>query len=154
MNTSTVTKAQINQFLASKEIAVAGVSRDKKKFGRIVFEELKKKGYNVVPVNPNIDQVDETKCYSSVDDLPPTVKSLLIVTPKNQTDNVLRQAIHKGIKYIWVQQMSETRETVSLAQEYDREIIHKKCIFMFAEPVVGVHKIHRFLAGLFGRLPG
>ncbi len=82
------------------------------------------------------------------------MKSLLIVTPKNQTDNVLRQAIHKGIKYIWVQQMSETRETVSLAQEYDREIIHKKCIFMFAEPVVGVHKIHRFLAGLFGRLPG
>ncbi len=154
MNTSTVTKAQINQFLASKEIAVAGVSRNEKKFGRIVFEELKKKGYNVVPVNPNIDQVDETKCYSSVDDLPPNVKSLLIVTPKNQTDNVLRQAIHKGIKYIWVQQMSETRETVSLAQEYDREIIHKKCIFMFAEPVVGVHKIHRFLAGLFGRLPG
>ncbi len=70
MNTSTVTKAQINQFLASKEIAVAGVSRNEKKFGRIVFEELKKKGYNVVPVNPNIDQVDETKCYSSVDDLP------------------------------------------------------------------------------------
>jgi len=148
-----VTKEQINSFIEGKPIAIAGVSRSPRKFGYQVFNELKKKGYEVIPVNPHAETIDNDLCYKSVDDLPEQVESLLIVTQKNQTDAVLRDAIRKGIKNIWVQQMSETADTIRIAEEYSIELITGKCIFMFAEPVTGFHKFHRTLMKWFGRLP-
>jgi hypothetical protein len=49
--------------------------------------------------------------------------------------------------------MSEAKNTIKIAEEYQKEIIHRKCIFMFAEPVKGVHKFHRFIMKLFGMFP-
>lgn len=148
-----IAKSQIDAFLSAGSIAIAGVSSDDKKFGRIVYNELKKKGYDVLPVNPNGAIIDGIQCYGDVTELPDEVESLLIITPQTETDRVLEKAINKGIKNIWVQQFSDTSDTLKVAEEYNREIIHKKCIFMFAEPVTGFHKFHRTLLGLLGRLP-
>jgi uncharacterized protein len=148
-----VTRSAINEFLLDKKLAVAGVSRNKKKFGYTVFKELTEKGYEIFPVNPNTEKIDETSCYKTVSELPQNVNSLLILTPKEQTDVILREAINKGMKNIWVQQFSETEETIKLAEEYQKEIITNKCIFMFAEPVRGFHKFHRGIMKLFGALP-
>jgi len=148
-----VTKAQIDSFLESKKLAIAGVSRNEKKFGHVVFKELKKAGYEVLPINPNTNDIAGTPCYSTVEDLPEEVESILITTPKFNTDEVLRSAINKGIKNIWVQQMAHTTDTIKIAEEYQKEIIHSKCIFMFAEPIKGMHRFHRTINQLFGKLP-
>lgn len=148
-----VTKEQIHSFFQSDSIAIAGVSRNEKKFGRMVFDEMKKNGYNVIPINPSTNEIDGQTCYSEIDKLPDSIDSLLIATPKDQTDKILRKAINKGIKNIWIQQHSNTDQTLEIAEEYDKEIIHKKCIFMFAEPVAGFHKFHRTLVKVFGQLP-
>jgi len=57
-----ITKKEIDEFYAKKRIAVAGASRSKSKYGRMVFEELIKKGYDAVPVNPNADEIGGKKC--------------------------------------------------------------------------------------------
>ena len=148
-----VTKKKIEEFLEPKKLAIVGVSRNRRKFGYLVFRDLKASGYEVYPVNPNADKIDGDSCYKRVKDLPADIKSILILTPRKETDDVLREAINKGILNIWVQQMSETKNTIKIAEEYQKEIIHKKCIFMFAEPVKGVHKFHRIILKLFGILP-
>ncbi|MBR8535039.1 CoA-binding protein [Carboxylicivirga sediminis] len=149
----TVTKQQIDDFLKAQSIAIAGVSTDERKFGRKVFDELVKSGYQVLPINPNTNNINGHVCYQSVNELPEHTESLLIITPKNETDKVLKEAINKGIKNIWVQQFSNTENTIAIAEEYQQEIIHSKCIFMFAEPVKGFHKFHKQLLKVFGRLP-
>jgi len=148
-----VSKSQIDNFLSAGSMAIAGVSRNEKKFGRIVYNDLKKSGYDVLPINPNIEDIDGEPCYASVNVLPEEVESLLIVTPKKETDEVLRNAITKGIKNIWVQQASDTDRTLKIAEEYNKEIICRKCIFMFAEPVRGFHKFHRTIVKFLGQLP-
>jgi predicted CoA-binding protein len=148
-----VTKKEIQIFFEPKRLAIVGVSRDTKKFGHIVFKDLKAKGYSVYPVNPNTDKIDGDRCYRSVKDLPDDIRSVLILTPKKETDSILREVINKGIINIWVQQMSETNQTIKIAEEYQKEIIHKKCIYMFAEPITGIHKFHRAILKLFGMLP-
>jgi predicted CoA-binding protein len=148
-----VTKMDIERFLEPRRLAIAGVSRNPKKFGHAVFQGLKKNGYTVYPINPNTAELQGEKCYAAVGDLPGDVKHLLIVTPKKDTDAVLREAIKKGITNVWVQQMSETAETARIAGESNVELISKKCIFMFANPVEGIHKFHRTVVGFFGRLP-
>jgi uncharacterized protein len=148
-----VTKQHIDNFLKDKKIAIAGVSRNPKKFGYQVFKELTAKGYQIMPLNPHAKLIDQTECYAEIENLPSGVDSLLILTPKNKTDETLRKAINRGIKNIWVQQMSETSDTLKIAEEYQQEIIHHKCIFMFAEPTQGFHKFHKTITGLCGRLP-
>ena len=148
-----VTMIEINEFLAEKTIAVAGASRNPKKFGGMVLNELTKKGYNILPVNPNAMEISGISCYHSVLNLPADVKNLYIVTPKSETAGVVAEAIQKGIAKIWIQQKSETEEALEMARKNNIPVISNKCIFMFTEPVESFHKFHRFFARLFGNYP-
>ena len=46
----------IDDFLAQRRIAVAGVSRNPHKFGNVLFRELKQRGYDVLPLNPTLKE--------------------------------------------------------------------------------------------------
>ncbi len=59
-----VTKADIQNFLQPRRFAIAGVSRNPKKFGRMVYNELKKSGYTLYPINPNLQEIEGEKCLS------------------------------------------------------------------------------------------
>ena len=69
-------KAVIQEFIDNKSVALAGVSRDSKKWGSMLFKALKKKDYTIYPVNPNMEDFEGVKCYSSVTDLPIEVTNL------------------------------------------------------------------------------
>jgi predicted CoA-binding protein len=143
----------IESFLSSKKIAIAGVSRNSRKFGYTVFKELSQKGFDVYPINPNTNSLGGTPCFQSVSALPSDVKNLLIVTPKNQTTSLIREAVSSGISGIWIQQMSETTEAIQFAEENKVNLISKECILMWADPVKSFHRFHRNLKKLFGLLP-
>ena len=118
----------------------------------MVFDHLKKNGFEVTPINPNTTEIDGVACYSDVTSLPADVENLLVVTPKSQTTEIIKQAKEKGIKRVFIQQMSDNPEALNIAMEGGMELISKKCIFMFTEPVTGVHKFHRFFMKMFGKL--
>ena len=109
----------------------------------------------------NIQSFLETKemaingetCYKDVTSLPGNVDRLYIVTPKDQTAGVMKEAAAKGIKNVWIQQKSEDEEAVRLAGENNINLIQKECMFKFVEPVSGPHAFHRFLSKLFGSYP-
>ena len=129
------TLESVNQFMAQKHIAVAGVSRKKQKFGNAIYKELNKKGYNLYPVNPNLDQYNGSKCY-------PEITKKLIV-----------EAEAKGIKNIWLQQGSADKDTILKAEESESNIISKQCVIMFADPTKGIHGFHKWINKIFGMLP-
>ena len=139
-------------FLSAGKYAVAGVSRDPKKFGNVVFKTLLKKGMDVVPVNPAADTIDGVKCYNSVSDIPSDIKGVIFMTPKEKTLSVAREAISKGIKNLWIQQGAESKSVISELEKENVNLIHGECIMMFWKPD-GVHSFHRFLKKIFGRLP-
>jgi len=148
-----ITQKQITEFLACKNLAIAGASRDKKKFGNQVMHELIGKGFEVFSVNPNAEEIDGMKVYPDLLSLPEAVESLLIVTPKAETKSMLEQALQKGIKHIWIQQMADSPEALEFAKENQMDVIHGICILMHAGPVKGGHAFHRFIMKLFGKLP-
>ena len=145
-------KKQIDQFLAIKPIAIAGVSRNPKKFGRVAFEELTRKGLELIPINPNLDEINGTKCYQSVAALPDEVKALIILTKKDQTAAVVQEALAKGISNIWIQQHTETPEALALLKGKDINVITKQCILMHHKPD-SFHKFLRNLKRFFGGMP-
>jgi uncharacterized protein len=147
-----ITKQQIEQFLAGQPIAMAGVSRNPKKFGRVAFEELSRKGLKLIPVNPNMDSINGTTCYANLNQLPADVTSLLIMTKKDQTARVVQDALDRGIRNIWIQQASDTPEALALLRGKDVNLITRQCILMHYKPD-SFHKFHRNLKRFFGGLP-
>jgi hypothetical protein len=147
------TKKSIDSFLSSKRVAIAGVSRDPKKFGFIVFKHLRENGFEVFPINPGTDNISGTPCFGSVGALPLNVHNLIILTPKKQTRNVVAEAIAKGIDNIWIQQMSDTPEALELARSHPVNLVAGECILMHTDPVTGIHKFHRSISRLFGLYP-
>jgi uncharacterized protein len=138
------------RFLNSKEIALAGASRDPKKFGNVVMKTLQSKGFKIYPLNPNTDTIDNETCYKSVKDLPENVRNLLIVLQPSETEKVVQEAVDRGIKDIWIQQGSENENVLRIAREANVRLISGKCVLMYANPT-GFHKFHMRINKIFGK---
>lgn len=146
-------KAAITPFLEPCKIAVAGVSRDQKKFGYEIFKLLKENGYDVYPVNPNAETIGETKCYSNLRSVPAEVRHLAVLTAKKQTAAVIAEALERGFEHIWIQQMSDTPEAMQMLSGRKINLVTGECLFMHLQPVKGVHRFHRSIRTFFGRMP-
>jgi predicted CoA-binding protein len=146
------TLKQIEDFMASQPIAMVGVSRNPKKFGYTAFKELREKGLNVVPVNPAAAEILGQKAFPDVKSLPSEVRGVIVMTKKDQTLSVVREAREKGIKNIWIQQMSDSKESIKELEGSDTNLIKGECVLMHYKPN-GVHKFHMFLRKLFGGFP-
>ena len=146
-------KAAVDGFLGEKTLAVVGVSRGGKKFGNTVMKELKAKGYRVFPINPHAETIDGERCYPSLRDLPARPGGVVTVVPPAVTEAVVRDAKDAGIKRVWMQQGSESEEAIRFCAENGLEVVHGECIMMFAEPVGSIHRFHRWVWKLFGKLP-
>jgi hypothetical protein len=146
------TLSQINEFLDAQPIAVAGVSRNPKKFGYTAFKELREKGMKVIPVNPSADEILGEKSYPSVKSLPADVKGLIILTKKDQTAALVKEAKEKGIKQIWIQQMADSKEALAELAGSDINYITGECILMHYK-ANGIHKFHRAINRFFGKFP-
>jgi len=147
-----VTIKQINEFIASEPVAMIGVSRDPKKFGYNAFRELKEKGMNVIPVNPNSQEINGAKVYPDIKSLPSGVKGLIIVTPAAVTASIAKEAKEAGFKQIWIQQKSDSKEAVDILSGSDINLITGQCILMHYKPN-SFHKFHAGLKKFFGMFP-
>jgi predicted CoA-binding protein len=143
---------QINEFLDSQLIALVGVSRNPNKFGYSAFKELKQKGMNIIPVNPEADEIMGVKTYPSVRELPSEVQAVIILTRKEKTASVVREAKEKGIKQIWIQQMADSKESLDELRGSDINYITGECILMHYKPN-SIHKFHRAINKFFGKFP-
>jgi predicted CoA-binding protein len=146
------TLKQINEFLDSQPIAMVGVSRNPKKFGYTAFKELKEKGMKLIPVNPEADQILGEKSYPSVTGLPSEIKSIIILTKKDKTASVVKEAKEKGIKNIWIQQMADSKEALDELSGSGINFITGECILMHYKPH-SIHKFHGNIRKFFGRFP-
>ena len=147
-----ITLKKINHFLDCKTMAIAGASRNEKSFSAQVAKHLTKLGYNLWFVNPGFEpNQTANQRVQSVSLLPEGIH-LLVLTPQNQTESVMQQAVDKGIKDVWIQQQSETIDAVNLGRKNKINLVSGQCIFMFSQPE-GMHKFHHRIKKLFGSLP-
>ena len=67
MQTATLDR-KVDEFLAQKRIAVAGVSREKSRHpaGNLIYHRLKATGHEVFAINPHISTFEGDPCYADV----------------------------------------------------------------------------------------
>ena len=146
------TLKQIEEFISAEPVAMVGVSRNPKKFGYTAFKELKEKGLKIIPVNSSAAEILGVKAYPSVNSLPAEVRGIIIMTKKDQTHAVVKDARAKGIKNIWIQQMADSKEALNELEGSGINYITGECILMHYKPQ-SFHKFHRAINKLFGKFP-
>ena len=144
---------RIQSFVTQRTLALAGASRGGKKFGNSLLKDLAAKGYTVYPVHPSAQQIDGVQCYPSLAALPGPVGGLVLVVKPEETDKLVREAADAGITRVWMQQGAESETAIRFCEDQGLEATHGYCLLMFADPVNSIHRVHRFFAKVFGKLP-
>ncbi len=146
-------KEAINDFLSQKNLAILGVSRDKRKFGNTIFKDMRKKGYNMIPIHPEIATMENEKCYKSLAEIPIKVNGVILNIKPKKTEEAVKEVHASGIKRVWMQQGSESKSAIEYCIKNGIEVVSGECIFMFAEPMAFFHKPHKWVWRIIGRLP-
>lgn len=149
------TRAVIDRFLAGRRLAVVGVSRNPQDFSRAVMKELRAKGYEVVPVRPDQDEIDGLKTYPRVQAIPGEVDGAIVLTSPAVAEQIVRDCAEARIPRVWLHrgagQGAVSEAAVALCREKGIEVVPGECPLMFVGG--SVHDTHRAMRRLTGSLP-
>jgi uncharacterized protein len=113
----------IRDFLSADRFAVSGASRDRSKYGNIVFRRLLETGRTVHPINPSVESIEGHAAYPDLQSLPIIPDSLSIVTPPHVTRQVVAEAIAVGVKTIWMQPGAEDPQASKDARDAGLQVV-------------------------------
>jgi predicted CoA-binding protein len=95
---------EIDRILAeSRTVAVVGMSPRPERPSHYVAKYLMEQGYDIVPVNPQVDEVLGLKSYPDLTSIPRQVDLVDIFRRSNQVPPIVDEAIDIGAKFIWMQ---------------------------------------------------
>ena len=119
----------IIEFLNKQNVfAVVGASRNPKKFGYQVYEDLRNANYKVYPINPNTDEILGDKCYPSLEALPEKPDIADFIVPPKITEQLVKICRKLGIKKIWMQPGSESEKAIDFCKKNGMSVIHGVCV--------------------------
>lgn len=113
----------ITRFLHATSFAVAGASRDRSKYGNIVFQALVRSGRTTFPLNPSAESIEGYQAYPTLASVPASIEALSIVTPPHVTRQIVEQAIAAGVRVLWMQPGAEESIASQRAREAGIEVI-------------------------------
>jgi len=143
---------QIESFINLKKIAFIGLSTNPKKFGNTLYKELIKRSYELFPIHIREKEINGIVCYPGIEVVRDKVEGIIINTNPKNTLQILDELKKNNITKVWLQPGAESEDVIKKANDLNLSVISNRCLLMYAEPVKGVHKIHRFFQKLFGKL--
>lgn len=120
----------VKDFLSQESFAVVGSFRNETKYAYRIFKKLKEKGYNVFPVNPRGGEIDGSKCYPNIKDIPENIDVVNIVTPPKVTVNIVKDCKDKGIKRVWIQPGAEDKEVIDFCKQNNINVVYGLCVML------------------------
>ncbi len=122
-------REQIKQILQrSNNIAVVGLSDDPNKTSHMVSEAMQRKGYRIIPVNPNATTILGERCYASLADVPEPIDIVNVFRRPEHTPPIAAEAVAAGAKVLWLQLGIANDEAARIAEEGGLTVIMDRCI--------------------------
>jgi predicted CoA-binding protein len=151
-------KEAAEDFLATKRIAVTGVSRSPKDHGaNVVYRRLRDRGYEVFAVNPNATEVEGDRAFHDLTSIPGGVDAVVIGTRADRAESTMRTCADLGIKQVWMHRSFGEGSVSETATRYGRAhgitVIDGGCPCMFGPTADCGHVMIRWAAKMAGNVP-
>ena len=112
-------------------IALIGASNDRSKYGNKIYRDLRKKGYNVTPINPKEEKIEGDMAYSSIEEMKELPDIANFVVPPTIAMKIAQHITSLGIKHLWFQPGSESKELEDWLKNIDGiEYLINACIMV------------------------
>lgn len=155
--TTTTAISKVDDFLAQKRIAVAGVSRDNSRHpvGNLIYQRLKTTGHEVFAVNPHLETFEGERCYANLQSIPGGVDGVVIITRPEITERIVHDCNDAGIRRVWMHQSfgkgtSVSPDAVEYCRQHDISVIAGGCPMMYGDGVDFGHACMRWFLKLTG----
>ncbi len=122
------TDDEIKNFLSLKKVAVIGMSRNKSKAAHFVPKYLLENGFDIIPINPNSDEVLTKKCYKEITEIEGDIDIVDVFRPSEDVLPFVRDAVKKNPKVIWLQEGIHNEEAENLAREHGIDVVFNRCM--------------------------
>lgn len=146
----------IQAFVDARKIALVGASRAGGKWGNQLGKALVNKGYDVVFVHPEADEIDGRPVVGRLADLPADANSLIVAVPAPQAEQVALDCQGSPIERVWFQRGagrgSYTEAAGAVCREAGLGLVYGVCPMMFF-PGAGLHRVHYHIRKWLGGLP-
>lgn len=114
----------MEKFFSPESIAVLGASRDIKKGGNIVLQNLLTLGYKgeIFPVNPNAKKILGLKCYSNLNQIKKIIDLAIVVLPPELLLEAVKECAQAKVKRIIIAtynflKKSDARKVLQIIRE-------------------------------------
>ena len=151
------TPQQIREFLSGSRIAVAGVSRNRQQPANAILRKLRQAGFEAIPINPNVDELENSACYPDLASVPGPLDGVVIATHPGTSVLIVEQCAEAGVPRAWFHrsfgQGSVSNEAVQRCEALGVEAIVGGCPLMFCEPIDFAHRCMRWWLQRKGTVP-
>ena len=146
------------EFLATKRVAVTGVSRKADGHGsNVVYKRFRERGYEVFAVNPNTETVEGDTAFPDLKSIPGGVGAVVIGTRPETADATMAECVELGISQVWMHRAMGAGSVSASATEYGRKnaitVIDGGCPLMFDPTADFGHKCMKFFLSASGAVP-
>lgn len=122
-------REQIKEILlGANNIAVVGLSDDPSKVSYMVSEAMQRKGYRIIPVNPNAKSILGETAYPSLADVPDPIDIVNVFRRPEHTPKVAEEAVAVKAKVLWLQLGIASEEAASIAEAGGLSVVMDRCI--------------------------
>ena len=119
---------EILEILKMKKVAVVGMSKNPDKAAHYVPKYLAENGYDITPVNPNSDVILKKQCYDEITDVPDEIDIVDVFRPSDQILSIIKEAIKKKPKVIWLQEGIHNEEAEQFARDAGIDVVFNRCM--------------------------
>jgi uncharacterized protein len=112
----------------SKVIAIVGMSSDPGKPSHAVGKYLMESGYEVIPVNPTVEEIIGLKAYHSLKEIPKKVDVVDIFRNPKDVPPIVDEAIEIGAKTVWMQEGIVNNAAAIKAEEAGLTVVMDRCM--------------------------
>ncbi len=113
-----------------KTVAVVGFSPKEDRPSYIVAAYLKSKGYRIIPVRPEGDEILGEKVYHSLMEIPREIDIDVVDIFRKSEDvpSVVEEAIRRGAKVIWMQEGIINQDAYGKAEKAGLKVVMDRCM--------------------------
>ena len=114
----------------SKTVAVVGISPKPDRPSYIVAAYLKAKGYRIIPVRPDGEEILGEKVYHSLTEIPKAIEIDIVDIFRKPEDvpPIVEEATRRGAKVVWMQEGITHPEAAGRAEKAGLKVVMDRCI--------------------------
>ncbi|MDP2729490.1 MAG: CoA-binding protein [Dehalococcoidales bacterium] len=111
-----------------RTVAIVGASPNPRRPSCRVANYLNNHGYNIIPVNPGVEQILGKTSYPGLSSIPEKIDVVDIFRRSDEVMPIVEEAIKIGARAVWMQEGIINEEAAARARDAGLLVVMNKCM--------------------------